>query len=105
MGGPVDIPGDQLRTIVERIEHIEKEISELNEGKKESIKKRRATASILKSFEGSPLAKARPEGARGARVPARGLSESDQWSSGLQGRLIRGQKVRRRAIGSAPRAF
>jgi uncharacterized protein (UPF0335 family) len=35
MGGAVDIPGDQLRTIVERIEHIEKEISELNEGKKE----------------------------------------------------------------------
>ena len=30
-----DIPGDQLRTIVERIEHIEKEISELNEGKRE----------------------------------------------------------------------
>jgi uncharacterized protein (UPF0335 family) len=29
------IPGDQLRTIVERIEHIEKEISELNEGKRE----------------------------------------------------------------------
>ena len=36
MGGPVDIPGDQLRTIVERIEHIEKEISELNEGKKKN---------------------------------------------------------------------
>jgi uncharacterized protein (UPF0335 family) len=35
MGGPVDIPGDQLRPIVQRIEHIEKEISELNEGKKE----------------------------------------------------------------------
>ena len=35
MGGPVDVPGDQLRTIVERIEHIEKEISELNEDKKE----------------------------------------------------------------------
>ena len=35
MGGPVDIPGDQLRTIVERIEHIEKETSELNEGKRE----------------------------------------------------------------------
>ena len=35
MGEPVDIPGDQLRTIVERIEHIEQEISELNEGKKE----------------------------------------------------------------------
>jgi uncharacterized protein (UPF0335 family) len=35
MGGPVDIPGDQLRAIVERIEHIEKEISELNEAKRE----------------------------------------------------------------------
>ena len=35
MGGPVDVPGDQLRTIVERIEHIEKEINELNEGKRE----------------------------------------------------------------------
>ena len=35
MGGPVDVPGDQLRTIVERIEHIEQEISELNEGKRE----------------------------------------------------------------------
>jgi uncharacterized protein (UPF0335 family) len=35
MGGPVDIPGDQLRTIVERIEHIEQEISELAEGKRE----------------------------------------------------------------------
>ncbi len=35
MGGPVDIPGDQLRTIVERIEHIEQEISELTEGKRE----------------------------------------------------------------------
>jgi uncharacterized protein (UPF0335 family) len=32
MGGPVDVPGDQLRTIVER---IEKEINELNEGKRE----------------------------------------------------------------------
>jgi uncharacterized protein (UPF0335 family) len=27
--------GTQLRTIVERIEHIEQEISELNEGKRE----------------------------------------------------------------------
>jgi uncharacterized protein (UPF0335 family) len=35
MGGPVDISGDQLRTIVERIEKIEEEIRELNEGKRE----------------------------------------------------------------------
>jgi uncharacterized protein (UPF0335 family) len=33
MGGPVDIPGDQLRTIIECM--IEQEISELNEGKPE----------------------------------------------------------------------
>ena len=35
MSGPVDIPGDQLRAIVERIEHIEQEISELNDSKRE----------------------------------------------------------------------
>jgi uncharacterized protein (UPF0335 family) len=35
MGGPVEVAGDQLRAVVERIEHIEGEISELNEAKKE----------------------------------------------------------------------
>jgi uncharacterized protein (UPF0335 family) len=35
MGGPTDVAGDQLRAIVERIEHIDEEIKELNEGKKE----------------------------------------------------------------------
>ena len=35
MGGPVEIAGGQLRSIVERIEHIEEEIKELNEGKRE----------------------------------------------------------------------
>jgi uncharacterized protein (UPF0335 family) len=35
MSGPSDIPGDQLRTIVERIEHIDEEIKELNEAKRE----------------------------------------------------------------------
>jgi uncharacterized protein (UPF0335 family) len=35
MGEPVEVSGDQLRTIVERIEHIEEEIKELNEGKRE----------------------------------------------------------------------
>jgi len=34
MGGPVEVSGDQLRTIVER---IEEEIKELNEGKREII--------------------------------------------------------------------
>ena len=33
--GPTDIAGDQLRTIVERIEHIDEEIKDLNEAKRE----------------------------------------------------------------------
>jgi uncharacterized protein (UPF0335 family) len=35
MSGSVGIAGDQLRTIVERIERVEEEIRELTEGKKE----------------------------------------------------------------------
>ena len=35
MSEPVGIAGDQLRTIVERIEQVEEEIRELTEGKKE----------------------------------------------------------------------
>jgi uncharacterized protein (UPF0335 family) len=35
MSGPVGIAGDQLRAIVERIEHVEEEIKELTEAKKE----------------------------------------------------------------------
>jgi uncharacterized protein (UPF0335 family) len=35
MSGPDDVAGDQLRSIVERIEHIEEEIKELTESKKE----------------------------------------------------------------------
>jgi uncharacterized protein (UPF0335 family) len=35
MSGPGEIAGDQLRSIVERVEHIEGEINELTEAKKE----------------------------------------------------------------------
>jgi len=35
MGGPIEIAGDQLRTLIERIEHVEEEIKELTEAKKE----------------------------------------------------------------------
>jgi uncharacterized protein (UPF0335 family) len=35
MSGPDEIAGDQLRTIVERIEQIEEEIKELTEARKE----------------------------------------------------------------------
>jgi uncharacterized protein (UPF0335 family) len=35
MGAPGEIAGDQLRTIVERIEQVEEDINELNEAKRE----------------------------------------------------------------------
>ena len=35
MGGPTEVAGEQLRAIVERIEHFEEEIKALNEAKKE----------------------------------------------------------------------
>ena len=35
MSGPVEVAGDQLRTIVERIEKVEEELKELSEVKKE----------------------------------------------------------------------
>lgn len=35
MSGPDDVAGDQLRTIVERIENIEEEMRELTEARKE----------------------------------------------------------------------
>ena len=35
MGTPGEIAGDQLRTIVERIEQVEEEINDLNEAKRE----------------------------------------------------------------------
>jgi uncharacterized protein (UPF0335 family) len=35
MSGPGEVAGDQLRTIVERVEQVEEEIKELNEARKE----------------------------------------------------------------------
>jgi uncharacterized protein (UPF0335 family) len=35
MSGPLGVAGDQLRAIVERIEHVEEEIQELTDAKKE----------------------------------------------------------------------
>lgn len=35
MSGPGGVAADQLRAIIERIEHVEEEIKALNEGKKE----------------------------------------------------------------------
>jgi uncharacterized protein (UPF0335 family) len=35
MSGPLGVAGDQLRAIVERIEHVKEEIKELTDAKKE----------------------------------------------------------------------
>jgi uncharacterized protein (UPF0335 family) len=48
MSGPADIPGDQLRTIVERIEHIDEEIKELNEAKREIFAEAKSNGFDLK---------------------------------------------------------
>jgi uncharacterized protein (UPF0335 family) len=48
MGGPVDVSGDQLRSVIERIEHIEKEIGELNEGKREVYQEAKGNGFDLK---------------------------------------------------------
>ena len=44
MSRPGELAGDQLRTIVERIERIEEEIEELNEGKREISSRPRVMA-------------------------------------------------------------
>jgi uncharacterized protein (UPF0335 family) len=48
MGEPVDVSGDQLRSVIERIEHIEKEIGELNEGKREIYQEAKGNGFDLK---------------------------------------------------------
>ena len=53
MGGPVEVAGDQLRTIVERIEHMEEEIKELNEGKREIFQEAKSNGFDVKVFERS----------------------------------------------------
>jgi uncharacterized protein (UPF0335 family) len=48
MGGPVEFAGDQLRTIVERIERVDEEIKELNEAKKEIYLEAKSTGFDVK---------------------------------------------------------
>jgi uncharacterized protein (UPF0335 family) len=48
MGRPTEVAGDQLRTIVERIERIDEEIKELNEGKKEIYQEAKGNGFVVK---------------------------------------------------------
>ena len=85
MGGPVEVAGDQLRDIVERIERVEEEIRELNEAKKEIFQEAKSNGFDAKVLR--EIVRLRKQDQQEREVPARGLSESDQCSSGLQGRL------------------
>ena len=68
MDGPVELAGDKLRAIVERIENVEDEIRELNEAKKEIYLEGQEQRLRCESPSRSrAAAKAGPEGARGAR--------------------------------------
>ncbi len=65
MSGSGDVAGDQLRTIVERIENIEEEIKELTEAKKEVYLEAKGNGFDVKtSSRSDPRAQAGPEGAR-----------------------------------------
>ena len=48
MSGPVEVAGDQLRTIVERIEKVEEELKELSEAKKEIYQEAKSNGFDLK---------------------------------------------------------
>ena len=50
MSGSGDVAGDQLRTIVERIENIEEEIKELTEAKKEVYLEAKGNGFDVKNF-------------------------------------------------------
>ena len=79
MSGPGEVAGEQLRAIVERIEHIEEEIRELTEGKKEiyfeAKGKRLRRQNPARS---DPVPQAGPEGARRAGVTSGRLSTSNK---------------------------
>jgi uncharacterized protein (UPF0335 family) len=48
MGRPTEVAGDQLRAVVERIERIDEEIKELNEGKKEIYQEAKGNGFVVK---------------------------------------------------------
>ena len=52
MSGPVGIAGEQLRAIVERIEHIEDEIKELTEDQEDVFLEAKGNGFDVKKFFG-----------------------------------------------------
>ena len=100
MGGPVEVAGDQLRAIVERIEHIEEEIRELNEAKKEIFQEAKSNGFDIKVLREIVRLRKQDQKEREEHESLlEVLSESDQGSSRLQGRLILPLRGEREAIG------
>jgi uncharacterized protein (UPF0335 family) len=50
MGEPVELPGNQLRAIIERIEHVEEEIKALAEAKKEIYQEAKSNGFDVKTI-------------------------------------------------------
>ena len=50
MSGPTEIAGDQLRSIVERVEHVDEEIRELTEAKKEIFQEAKGNGFDVKAL-------------------------------------------------------
>ena len=79
MSEPTEIVGDQLRTLIERIEHVEEEIKELTEAKKEIYLEAKGNGFDPRyPPRGGPRPKAGPKGARRIGVPGGHLFASDQ---------------------------
>ena len=88
MGGPVEVAGDQLRAIVERIEHIEGEISELNEAKKEIYLEAKSNGFDVKVLREVVRLRKQDQKEREEHESMLEVYLSDQRSSRPQGSLI-----------------
>ena len=60
MTDTVGIAGDRIRSIVERIEHIEEEIKALNEDKKEVFQEAKGEGVILRAMATMAMRRVRP---------------------------------------------
>jgi hypothetical protein len=90
MSGPADVAGDQLRTIVERIEQVEEEIRELTEAKKEIFFEAKGNGFDVKVLSGGHSSpQTGPERARRARDASRHVHASHKGNSSQgEGRVM-----------------
>src|ERR1700749_1453159 len=102
MGGPAEFSGDQLRTIVERIEHIKEEIKELNEGKREIFQEAKSNGFDVKVIREivrlrKQDQKEREEHESLLEVYLRAIKDTRVAKAACRGGLIRASSARRGA--------